>query len=76
VAERREKKDISTSRTIAVRMPIQLLHRLNAVAADAATGRSHLLRQMIADYLNSMENSGIRFNGCLLSVDKVEPTKH
>ncbi len=75
--ERQEKlKRPQTTRTIAVRMPNELLQRLNSVAADAATGRSHLIRQMVADYLNSMEDQGIRFSGCLLSVDKIKPTKH
>lgn len=55
---------------IALRMPKALLNRLDSAAADAATNRSHLVRQMVADYLNSMEGQGIRFNGCLLSVDK------
>ena len=59
------------SRIIALRMPSELLLRLNQVAADAATNRSHLVRQMVADYLNSMESQGIRFSGCLLSVDRV-----
>jgi len=65
-----------TSRTIALRIPLPLLVRLDAVAIDAATGRSHLIRQMIADYLNSMQCQGIRFSGCLLSVDKVDPGRH
>ena len=60
---------VSTNRLIALRIPKELLDRLNQVAADAATNRSHLVRQMVADYLNSMEGRGLRFNGCLLSVD-------
>lgn len=70
------KNTAPTSRTIAVRMPVVLLDRLSATAADAATGRSHLIRQMVADYLNSMDGQGIRFSGCLLSVDKAKPTQH
>ena len=62
----------STNRIIALRIPEELLDRLNQVAADAATNRSHLVRQMVADYLNSMEGRGIRFNGCLLSVDTAD----
>jgi hypothetical protein len=58
--------------SICLRMPVSLIKRLDAVAASAATSRSHLLRQMAADYLNSMEDAGIRFSGCLLSVDKIK----
>lgn len=67
----RDWKSTQTNRIIALRIPIELLARLNQVAADAATNRSHLIRQMVADYLNSMESKGIRFSGCLLSVDTI-----
>jgi hypothetical protein len=73
--QQRLKKPVTT-RTVAVRMPIDLFQRLNSAASDAATGRSHMIRQMVADYLNSMEDQGIRFSGCLLSVDKIKPTMH
>jgi predicted DNA-binding protein len=71
-AEQEERmKKPSPSHTISVRMPIKLLQQLNAVASDAATGRSHLIRQIVTDYLNSMEDQGIRFGGCLLRVDNM-----
>ena len=69
--EVKQRRNVDTeSRIIALRMPEQLLERLNRVASDAATNRSHFIRQLIADYLNSMEGRGMRFNGCLLSIDK------
>lgn len=71
VEQETQQNRISENRIIALRIPSPLLERLNKVASDAATNRSHLIRQMIADYLNSMEGRGIRFNGCLLSIDQI-----
>jgi hypothetical protein len=55
------------SRVVTLRMPVTLIEGLDIVASDAATNRGHLLRQIAADYLNYIRQSGIAYQGSLLS---------
>lgn len=61
------------SRIITVRMPTDLVERLDFVAASAATNRGHLLRQIASDYLNYVQENGIVFRGSLLSMRPTLP---
>jgi hypothetical protein len=55
------------SRVVTLRMPIDLIEGLDHVAADAATNRGHLLRQIASDYLNYVRANGIVYRGSLMS---------
>jgi hypothetical protein len=57
----------STNRAITFRIPVELLERLDFVADDAATGRSHLLRQIVAEYLCYVSECDIRYKGSMLT---------
>jgi hypothetical protein len=57
----------SASRAITFRIPVELLERLDFVAEDAATGRSHLLRQIVAEYLCYVSECDIRYKGSMLT---------
>lgn len=57
----------SANRSITFRIPIDLLDRLDSVAEDAATGRSHLLRQIVAEYLCYITECDIRYKGSMLT---------
>lgn len=54
------------NRIITFRFPKDQLDRLDAVAADAATSRGHLLRQIIATYLGYIDECHITYNGSLI----------
>jgi predicted DNA binding CopG/RHH family protein len=55
------------SRVITLRMPTELVERLDQVAAEAGTNRGHLLRQISSDFLNYVWANGIQYRGSLLS---------
>ena len=49
------------------RIPVDLLKRLDEIADDAATSRSHLIRQIVAEYISYVDESNVRYKGSLLS---------
>jgi hypothetical protein len=55
------------NRVVTLRMPIDLIEELDHVAADAATNRGHLMRQIASDFLNYVRANGIVYRGSLMS---------
>lgn len=51
---------------ITFRMPNEMLNRLDTVAADAATTRGFLIRQIIATYLSYVAEHSVTYNGSLI----------
>ena len=64
---RRHVASQSRNRIVSFRVPHELLDRLDAVTADAATSRGHMLRQIVTEYMAYVDECGIRYNGSLLS---------
>lgn len=64
---RRHVASQSRNRIVTFRVPHELLDRLDAVTADAATSRGHMLRQIVTEYMAYVDECGIRYNGSLLS---------
>lgn len=54
------------NRSISFRLPKDQLDRLDAVAADAATTRGQMIRQIIAAYLSYINDCGISYKGSLI----------
>jgi Ribbon-helix-helix protein, copG family len=57
----------SRHRVATFRIPVEQLQRLDEITADAATSRSHLLRQIVAEYICYVDECSIRYRGSLLT---------
>ena len=53
-------------RLITLRMPTEMIERLDLIAKDADVSRSQLIRQIAADFINYVWVNGVRFRGSLL----------
>ena len=62
-------RDIATSRSrvATFRMPVEQLQRLDEITKDAVTSRSHLLRQIVAEYICYVDEYNVRYRGSLLT---------
>ncbi len=63
------KRDLAESRhrVATFRIPVEQLQRLDEITADAATSRSHLLRQIVAEYICYVDECNVRYRGSLLT---------
>ena len=69
-AENEERRrSAAANRAITFRMPVDLLERFDLVAEDAATGRSQLLRQIVAEYLCYVAECDVKYKGSLLTAN-------
>lgn len=67
-AEAMERELAETRHRVATfRIPIEQLQRLDEITADAATSRSHLLRQIVAEYICYVDECNVRYRGSLLT---------
>lgn len=53
-------------RLVNLKMPTEMIDRLDQIAKDAGTSRSQLMRQVISDFMNYVWANGISFRGSLL----------
>ena len=57
----------SRNRVATFRLPIDQLQRLDEITEDAATTRSHLLRQIVAEYICYVDECKVRYRGSMLT---------
>jgi hypothetical protein len=67
-AETMERELTSSRNCVATfRIPVEQLQRLDEITEDAATNRSHLLRQIVAEYICYVDECNVRYRGSLLT---------
>ena len=67
-AESMEHEAASARHRVATfRIPVEQLQRLDEITEDAATTRSYLLRQIVAEYICYVDECKVRYRGSMLT---------